>query len=60
MLSKKKVLETIKELPEEFSADELFDRIILLQKIQRAEQEIKEGKGLTTEEAKQYLKKWLN
>ena len=59
MLNKNRVLESIRELPEEFSANELFDRIILLQKIQKAEQEKREGRGLSTEEAKQRLKKWL-
>jgi hypothetical protein len=60
MLSKKVVLKTIEELPDEFSVNDLFDRIVLLQKIQQASQEIKEGKGVTTDEAKEQLKKWLN
>ena len=60
MLTKKQVLKTIKEMPEAFSANELIDRIILLQKVGQATQEIKEGKGLSTEQAKKQLKKWLN
>ena len=60
MLTKKQVLKTVKEMPEAFSANELIDRIILLQKVEQATQEIKEGKGLSTEQAKKQLKKWLN
>ena len=60
MLTKKQVLKAIKEMPEAFSANELIDRIILLQKVEQATQEIKEGKGLSTEQAKKQLKKWLN
>ncbi len=60
MLTKKMVLKTIRELPDEFSVNELFDRVVLLQKVQNASQEIKEGKGLSTDEAKKQLKKWLN
>jgi len=33
MLTKDKVIASIKDLPEKFSVDELIDRIIFLQKI---------------------------
>ena len=60
MLLKKEVLKTLKELPDEFSVDEAIDRLILLHKINKARAEIKQGKGVTTEQAKKKLKKWLN
>ena len=60
MLLKKEVLKTLKELPDEFSVDEAIDRLILLHKINKARTEIKKGKGITTEQAKKKLKKWLN
>ena len=60
MLLKKEVLKSLKELPDEFSVDEAIDRLILLHKINRGREEIKQGKGLTTEQAKKKLKKWLN
>ena len=60
MLLKKEVLKTLKELPDEFSVDEAIDRLILLHKINKARAEIKQGKGITTEQAKKKLKKWLN
>jgi hypothetical protein len=60
MLLKKEVIKSLKELPDEFSVDEAIDRLILLHKIQKARTEIKEAKGLTTEQAKKKLKKWLN
>lgn len=60
MLLKKEVLKSLKELPDEFSVDEAIDRLILLHKINKGREEIKQGKGLTTEEAKKKLKKWLN
>jgi hypothetical protein len=59
MLTKKQVLKSIEEMPEEFPLDEVIERLMLLHKVQRGSQEIKEGKGLTTEEAKQKLQKWL-
>lgn len=59
MLSKKQVLQTVKDLPDQFSASELIDHILLLQKVKQAQQEIKEGKGLSTAETEKRLKKWL-
>jgi len=34
MITKKKLLKSIKDLPDTFSVDEIIDRIILLQKIE--------------------------
>jgi hypothetical protein len=60
MLSKKEVLKSLKELPEEFPVDDAIDRLIVLHKMNKGRQEIKNGKGLTTEQARKKLKKWLN
>lgn len=59
MLSKTKVLKTIKELPESFSLEELFDKIIFLNKIEIGRQQSEEGKVFSTAEAKKHLSKWL-
>ena len=58
MLVKEKVLETIRSLPDEFSLDELFERLILLEKINTGLQEVEEGKVVSQEEAKEKMKKW--
>lgn len=59
MITKEKIIQTINELPDEFSIDELFDRIILLENIERGENDIKEEKTLTHNEAKERFGKWL-
>ena len=59
MLSKEKLIQTINDLPESFSIDDLFDRIILLQKIEVGLEQSKSGQVHTTEEARKKLKKWL-
>ena len=59
MLVKKQVIKTLKEMPDEFSMDEAIDKLIVLNKIEKARNEIKEGKGLSTKEAKKKLQKWL-
>ena len=59
MLVKKDVLKIIKGMPDEFSADDAIDKLIVLNKIEKARKEIKNGKGLTTVQAKKKLQKWL-
>ena len=59
MLVKKQVMKTLKEMPDEFSMDEAIDKLIVLNKIEKARIEIKEGKGLSTKEAEKKLQKWL-
>jgi predicted transcriptional regulator len=59
MLSKDKVLDSLKGLPDKFSIDELFERMILLSKIETGLEQAQSGKSNTTDEAKDKLKKWL-
>jgi hypothetical protein len=59
MLSRKAVIKTMREIPDEFSVDDAVERLIVLHKIQLGSQEIAEGKGLSTQQAKKKLQKWL-
>lgn len=59
MLTKEKILQTLKDLPDTFSIDELFDRIVLLNKIEMGLEQSKSGQVNTTDQAKDKLKKWL-
>ena len=59
-ISKKQVIETINAMPEEEfnDVDVLIERIIILQKIEKAENDIAKGRVYTTGEAKEKLSKW--
>ena len=59
MLTKTQLLNSIKDLPEKFSFDDLIDRIILLQKIESGLEQSASGKTSSTKVAKEKLKKWL-
>ena len=59
MLTKEKVLQLIEYLPNEFSLDDLVEKLILLEKIELGLQQVKEGKVVSNATAKQKLKKWL-
>ena len=59
MITKKKLLESIKDLPESFSIDELLDRVMFLQKVEAGLAQSAKGQTYTTQEARSKLKKWL-
>jgi hypothetical protein len=59
MLSKDQVIKSIQELPNSFSIEELFDKIIFLEKLEKGRQQSKEGKTLSEAEARKRLEQWL-
>lgn len=59
MLSKEKILQTVKDLPDKFSIEDLFERIILLQKIEMGLEQANAGQTVSTKEARKKLSKWL-
>jgi hypothetical protein len=58
MLTKKQVLSLIKGMPDTFEATTLFDRLLLLAKIEEGREDCKKGRSYTTSEARKQLKKW--
>ena len=61
MLTKEKLLATLNAMPEdEFNdLDFILERIVTLEKVERSERDIKDGKVYSTEEARQNLERWL-
>jgi hypothetical protein len=53
-------IESISTLPDEFSIDEIIERLLILEKIDIGRRQIKEGKINTEEQAKEKLSKWLS
>ena len=59
MLTKKQVMSVVKSMPDNFETTQLFDRILLVKKVEEGREQLKSGKGLPTSEARKKLKKWL-
>jgi predicted transcriptional regulator len=59
MLTKEKIKKTVDLLPENVTADELINRIILLDKIEQGLDDVEKGNVFTTEEVEKKLNKWL-
>ena len=58
MITKDQVINSLKEMPTQFSIDELMDKLILLQKIEIGLEQSKQGDVYSTREAKEMLKQW--
>jgi hypothetical protein len=58
MITKEKAIEAIKSLPEEFSIEELMDRLILLNKIETGIRQSERGETYTSDQAKRMIKEW--
>jgi hypothetical protein len=59
-MRKSTVLDSLANLPDEFSIEEIIERLIIIEKIDMGRQDVKEGKVNTEEQAKEKLSKWLN
>jgi hypothetical protein len=59
MITKTKLKETLDKFPEEFTVDELIDKVILIDKIERSNQESEKGETITEEELDKEIKKWF-
>lgn len=59
-MRKEIVIDSISKLPDEFSIEEIIERLIIIEKIEKGQQQIKEGKVNTEEQVKAKLGKWLS
>ena len=58
-MRKAQLIASIQSMPEEFSIDELIERLIVIQKIEEGQRQSEAGQIYTEEEAKKKLAKWL-
>jgi len=59
MLTRENVIDYIKQLPEQFSLDELMEKLLFIYKIETAMEQSKEGQVTPHEKIKEKYKKWL-
>ena len=60
MVTKERLLESIKQLPDEFTVDEIIDRILLLDKIETGLRQSKNEEITPDEELDRKLPEWLS
>ena len=59
MLTKENVINTVSKLPDNFSLDEIVDKLIFIDKVQKGMEESLADRVYSKEEAKKRLSKWL-
>ena len=59
MISKSQIINTLDKMPENLILEELIDKLIFIEKIQKGLEDSKNNKVFTKEQAKLKLQKWL-
>ncbi|MBK6352629.1 MAG: hypothetical protein IPP06_18540 [Saprospiraceae bacterium] len=57
-MKRDKVIESIKELPQEFELETLIERLIFIEKVEQGLKQIEEGETISHEQIEQIAKKW--
>jgi Zn-dependent alcohol dehydrogenase len=57
-MKRDKVIESIKELPQEFELETLIERLIFIEKVEQGLKQIDEGKTISHEHVVEIAKKW--
>jgi hypothetical protein len=59
-MKKSAVLDVVSKLPDEVSVDEVIERLIIVEKIDKGQQQVKDNKVRSEEQAREKLNKWLS
>ena len=59
-MKKSVIIESISKLPDEISIDEIVERLIVIEKIEKGRKDVLAGKINTEGQAKEKLNKWLS
>ena len=58
-MKKTKVIETLDKLPDEFSTEELMDKLLFIEKVEQGLMDVEEGRVISLDEARKSIdKKW--
>ena len=57
-MKRDKAIETINDLPNEFDLEELIEKLVFVEKVEKGLKQLDEGKTVTHETVKETVKKW--
>ena len=57
-MKRDKAIETVKELPNEFDLEELIEKLVFVEKVEKGLKQLDEGKAIAHESVKEITKKW--
>ena len=59
-MKKTVVMDSLANLPDEVSIDEIIERLVVIEKIEKGRQQVRDGKVNTEDQAKERLSKWFS
>lgn len=57
-MKRDKAIETVKEFPQEFELEDLIERLVFVEKVEKGLQQVQQGKTISHEQVKEMTKKW--
>ena len=57
-MKKKQVVDMINDFPKEFKLDDLVEKLIFMDKVERGMKQVKEGKTITHDKVVKEIRKW--
>ncbi|MBP9924959.1 MAG: hypothetical protein KBF45_03135 [Cyclobacteriaceae bacterium] len=57
-MKREKVIDVIKQLPQEFDLEELMEKLIFVEKVEQGLKQLNEGKTVDHGQVKEMVKKW--
>lgn len=59
MISKNQIISSIDKLPDDVTIDQVIEHLLLIEKVQKGQEDSANGNINTKDEAREKLKKWL-
>ena len=57
-MTKSALTDALSELPDEFSIDELIERLLLIEKVENGRRQYQQGKILSSDEVRKRMSEW--
>lgn len=57
-MKRDKAIETVREFPQEFELEDLIERLVFVEKVEKGLQQVQQGKTIPHEQVKEMTKKW--
>ena len=58
IMKREKALDAVKEFPQEFELEELIERLVFIEKVEKGLKQVEEGKVKSHDKLKDLTKKW--
>ena len=58
MMKREKVMDAVKEFPEEFELEDLIEKLVFVEKVEKRLNQIRIGKNVSHEKGRDIVKKW--